>query len=73
MPCERDHSGETTLEITELDSSQAGEGRHKCAGCAYELGRVHGMAHILEELAARLGPEAVEEIQVAVEKLKSES
>ena len=73
MPCEIEHDHETLGSLAALSKSDAGEGRHKCAGCAYELGRVHGMADILVDLAARLGPEAVEAIQVAVEKLKSKS
>ena len=39
MTCEKDHSGEIPSEMGNLPTSQAGFWRHRCAGCAYLLGR----------------------------------
>jgi hypothetical protein len=39
MVCKREHRYLPNLEG--LPESQAGEGRHKCAGCAYEQGFDH--------------------------------
>ena len=44
MACGKDHSGEIPREIGDLLESQAGFWRHKCAGCAYLLGRRDGSA-----------------------------
>ena len=35
-PCQSDHRYHPSLE--DLPDSQGGPGRHKCAGCAFELG-----------------------------------
>ena len=41
MACNKNHS--TIQDIMEtLPEDQGGRGRHKCAACAYELGRVLG-------------------------------
>lgn len=39
MACNVQH--ELPAEFARLPESQAGKGRHKCAGCAYDLGRQH--------------------------------
>ena len=44
MPCEKNHTGLPKAEIKALEDSQAGYWRHKCAGCAYELGRAEAGA-----------------------------
>ena len=41
MACAINHAGEIPQEISELPESQAGFWRHRCAGCAYMLGRQH--------------------------------
>ena len=39
MPiCDRNHGAQVPERIADLDESQAGAGRHKCASCAYEKG-----------------------------------
>ena len=40
--CEKDHRYWPTFES--LPHDQSGEGRHGCAGCAYELGYAQGVA-----------------------------
>jgi hypothetical protein len=40
MSCYAQH--DLPAEFSKLPESQAGKGRHICAGCAYELGRRHG-------------------------------
>jgi hypothetical protein len=37
--CEKDHSGDLPSEFNDLPESQAAKWRHRCAACAYELGR----------------------------------
>jgi hypothetical protein len=37
--CATDHSGKMPATFNALPESQGGVGRHKCAACAYELGR----------------------------------
>lgn len=39
MSCYVEH--ELPADFSKLPESQAGKGRHVCAGCAYELGRKH--------------------------------
>ena len=42
--------------VAELEESQAGEGRHKCACCAYAIGKHDGireMRQLLEQLLAQ--------------------
>lgn len=40
MSCQKDHGDKLPkAAITVLEDSQAGFWRHKCAGCAYEMGR----------------------------------
>jgi len=40
MSCDKDHVGNLPRPaIQALEDSQAGFWRHKCAGCAYEMGR----------------------------------
>jgi hypothetical protein len=50
MICNHDHDGDLPKsEFDKLPMSQRGRWRHVCAGCAYQLGRLHG-----EEAAYRL-------------------
>ena len=37
--CPKDHGNVPKKEIEKLATSQAADGRHRCAACAYELGR----------------------------------
>jgi hypothetical protein len=39
--CNDDHSGDLPADFNKIPASQAARWRHKCAGCAYELGRKH--------------------------------
>ena len=39
MACNIDHQGDVPRSIGDLQDSQAGFWRHKCAGCAYMQGR----------------------------------
>lgn len=42
--CSVDHQkGNLPAELKKLPESQAGQYRHKCAACAYELGVQHGL------------------------------
>jgi hypothetical protein len=41
MACSIDHTDEIPAAIGTLPESQAGFWRHRCAGCAYLLGRRH--------------------------------
>jgi hypothetical protein len=60
MSCSQDHSGEIPASIARLQDSQAGFWRHKCAGCAYLLGRreaqqAEGRLRVrIQELEAKL-------------------
>jgi hypothetical protein len=52
MECQSDHRSWTTFES--LPHDQSGVGRHKCAGCAYEMGFEDGRQrkeHIVIDLA----------------------
>lgn len=51
--CQRDHSGEIPRAIENLDRSQRGFWRQRCAGCAYLLGRADAAASE-ERLRARV-------------------
>jgi len=42
--CSVDHSGDLPASFNHLPESQGGAGRHKCAACAYELGRSEAAA-----------------------------
>lgn len=53
MSCSQDHSGEVPASIAKLEDSQAGFWRHKCAGCAYLLGRTEAR-QAEERLRARI-------------------
>ncbi len=54
-----DHGNSAPLAaIKELPSSQSGAGRHKCAVCAYELGREAGFEAGLEETTFEAGRKA---------------
>lgn len=39
--CVKDHSGDLPADFNRLPESQAARWRHRCAGCAYDLGRRH--------------------------------
>jgi hypothetical protein len=45
--CSGNHSGDLPADFNNIPASQAARWRHKCAGCAYELGRRH--AGVAEE------------------------
>jgi hypothetical protein len=51
--CGKDHAGEISGEVGQLPDSQAGFWRHRCAGCAYLLGRKHA-AETEERLRERI-------------------
>lgn len=54
MACGRDHTGSIPEKgIKALEDSQAGFWRHKCAGCAYELGK-RDAGEAAERLRARV-------------------
>ncbi len=42
MPCQKDHSNIASI-LNGLSEGQYKAGRHKCAGCAYELGYQDGL------------------------------
>lgn len=68
MACDKDHAGSIPEKaIKGLQDSQAGFWRHKCAGCAYEMGKRDAAASE-ERLRTR-----VRELMDEVEKLKRES
>lgn len=58
--CNRDHSGSLPTSFGRLPESQGGVGRHKCAACAYDLGRAEGAAaeQRLRERVRKLEAEA---------------
>lgn len=51
--CDKDHASVPKKDIEKLPTSQAAEGRHRCALCAYELGRKHA-AEAEERLRERV-------------------
>lgn len=51
--CNKDHAGDLPGEFDGIPDSQAARWRHRCAGCAYELGRRHGV-EAEERLRARV-------------------
>jgi hypothetical protein len=51
--CGKDHAGEVPRAVADLPDSQAGFWRHRCAGCAYLLGRQHA-ADAESRLRARI-------------------
>ena len=67
MACEIDHSGEIPKAIGNLEKSQAGFWRHRCAGCSYLMGR-RDAATTEERLRER-----VRELMARVEELELES
>jgi len=66
MACAKDHSGEIPKAIEVLQDSQAGFWRHKCAGCAYEMGKRDG------ETAAGNLREQVRKLRDENDRLKAE-
>lgn len=44
MSCIKDHSGSIPRKVEKLEDSQRDFWRHKCAGCAYEMGRADAAA-----------------------------
>lgn len=70
MACSADHSDKLPRKAIEgLQDSQAGFWRHKCAGCAYELGRRD--AAVAEERLrerVRILSEEVERLESALER-----
>lgn len=67
MACTKDHSGNLPkAKIEALEDSQRDFWRHKCAGCAYEIGRADaGVAEA--NLRRRL-----HELQAEVDRLRTE-
>lgn len=67
MSCQRDHADKLPkTAISALQDSQAGFWRHKCAGCAYEMGRKDA-GDTEERLRKR-----VQELTAQVDSLKAE-
>jgi hypothetical protein len=67
MACTHDHSGNLPkAKIEALEDSQRDFWRHKCAGCAYEMGRAD--ASTAEANLRR----RVQELQARVEQLEAE-
>ena len=64
MSCRIDHSGEVPASIGRLEESQAGFWRHRCAGCAYLMGR-----HDAQQSEARLRGR-VQDLEAQLETLK---
>jgi hypothetical protein len=69
MTCERDHAGEVSRKIAELEDSQAGFWRHKCAGCAYLLGVEHG--EMASAARAKKLEGRIAELELELEQLKA--
>jgi hypothetical protein len=65
MACRIDHSGDVPRAVEKLEDSQAGYWRHRCAGCAYLLGRKH--ADETEERLRNL----IRDMQAKIDELKS--
>jgi hypothetical protein len=42
--CSKSHEGDLPPSFKNLPESQGGVWRHKCAACAYDLGRAEGQA-----------------------------
>ncbi len=67
MSCGKDHTGDIPEKaIRDLQDSQAGFWRHRCAGCAYEMGK-RDAGEAAERLRAR-----VRELTDEVARLKRE-
>lgn len=66
MSCSKDHSGNIPkAKISALEDSQSNFWRHKCAGCAYEMGR-RDAGEAEDRLRAR-----VRQLQEEVDELKA--
>lgn len=52
MLCLKDHR--YIPELSNLPDAQSGAGRHKCPGCAYELGYQDGLNHNIKALDINL-------------------
>jgi hypothetical protein len=76
--CERDHAEEIPVAVAALPESQAAFWRHKCAGCAYLLGKQDAQAEAdlriaaLEAALAELGGTSVAGFQVMDKKKKGQ-
>ena len=66
MPCTRNHDADLPRAVAALDDSDHGFWNHKCAGCAYEMGRAD--AALSEE---RLRSQ-VRELEAKVEELETQ-
>lgn len=64
--CSTNHTAHLPSEFDGLPASQADKWRHKCAGCAYDLGRRHA-AEAEERLRTR-----VRELQGRLKQLQEE-
>ena len=58
MPCEQNHDN-VVDRLQDLEESQAGVQRHKCAGCAYERGFNDAIARIRKALEPLNVPDGV--------------
>lgn len=66
MACTKDHTGDLPkAQIFALQDSQSSFWRHKCAGCAYEMGRADAGA-AEERLRVR-----VRELQARIDELEA--
>ncbi len=53
MPCKKDHSNIASI-LNGLSDGQYKTGRHKCAGCAYELGYQDGLKRNEKNIEQRM-------------------
>lgn len=62
MPCDNGHTGNEVSILKDLPASQSGDGRHRCAVCAYEAGEDRAIERInrLREQVRQLGAEPIE-------------
>lgn len=69
MACNEDHS-EVQNKMTTLPTDQGGDGRHKCAACAYEKGFDAGY-HLVESINLNDLLNSLEESQAKGQRHKS--
>lgn len=63
--CTKDHIGAVPASLRDLPKSQAGDWRHKCAACAYDLGYQDGIG------AADKLRDRVRELEAKVKELET--
>lgn len=69
MSCKKDHSNISSI-LNGLSDEQYKTGRHKCAGCAYELGYQDGLKR-LENVNIEQKMQSLEDSQAADQRHKS--